>query len=83
MSVAAARGVILLTAAHYKLTIVELTPLEIKQSLTNNGHAPKAQVGRMVASLLKLPELPKSDDAVDGLACAIAAAGHLNLKSLL
>ncbi len=83
ISVAQARGVILLVAAHHHLDITELTPLQIKQSLTNSGQAPKDQVGRMVVNLLKLPQLPKPDDAVDGLACAIAAAGHLNLRSLL
>lgn len=83
ISVAQARGIIMLVAAHHHLDITELTPLEIKQSLTNNGHAPKEQVGRMVVSLLKLQQLPKPDDAVDGLACAMAAAGHLNLRSLL
>ena len=73
LKVAQARGVILLTAARHNLRLMELTPTQIKLALTSDGHAAKQQVGKMVMALLHLPKLPKPDDAVDALACAIAA----------
>ena len=74
IAVAEARGVLLATIGEQKLAWLEFTPLEIKQALTTSGRAAKPQVGRMVMKLLKLTALPKPDDAVDALACAICAS---------
>ncbi|MBI4090661.1 MAG: crossover junction endodeoxyribonuclease RuvC [Candidatus Komeilibacteria bacterium] len=73
ITVAHARGVILLTIARHHTLLAEYTPLEVKQSLTSYGHATKPQVGQMVKTLLKLSSLPQQDDAVDALAIAICA----------
>ncbi len=74
IAVAQARGVLLATAAKYKLPILEYTPLQVKQTLTGYGRAEKKQMQRMVQAVLKLTEMPKVDDSADALAIAICAA---------
>lgn len=76
ISVAEARGVILVTAAKHSLEIIEFTPLQVKQTLTGYGKADKQQVQRMVKSIMKLQCVPKPDDAADALAIAICAIHH-------
>jgi crossover junction endodeoxyribonuclease RuvC len=71
--VAQARGVILLVLAQHKLPLVEYTPAQIKQALTGYGNAEKHQVQAAVARELNLPEIPRPDDAADGLAVALTA----------
>ncbi len=72
MKVSEARGMVLFLAASKKLVVKEFTPLQIKIALTGYGKAEKRQVQAMVKAVLKLPVLPKSDDEVDAIACAIA-----------
>lgn len=72
--VAQARGVVLLTARKYKLSIVEFTPLQVKQAVSAYGKASKLQVQKMVKLILGLNKLPKPDDAADALAVAICGA---------
>ena len=71
-----ARGVVLLTARLNKVPIVEFTPLQIKQAVSTYGQASKGQVQRMVKMILNLKEIPKPDDAADGLAAAICASNN-------
>ncbi|OGE73953.1 MAG: crossover junction endodeoxyribonuclease RuvC [Candidatus Doudnabacteria bacterium RIFCSPLOWO2_02_FULL_42_9] len=78
MSVGQARGVIVVTAAEHKLKIIEVTPLQVKISATGYGKADKAQVHRMMQTVLKLKKNPKPDDAAD--AVAIAWSGISRLK---
>jgi crossover junction endodeoxyribonuclease RuvC len=68
-----ARGVILLTCHKSKIPIVELTPLQVKQTIAGFGRADKLQVQKMVKLLLNLKEIPKPDDAADALAIAISS----------
>ncbi len=74
IKVSQARGVILLTAAKNKSIIEEFTPLQVKQAVACYGRADKAQVQRMVKTLLNLKQIPKPDDAADALAIAICCA---------
>lgn len=74
MPVSEARGVILLTLAKKKLPIYEFSPLQVKMAIAGYGRADKKQVGRMVKEILRLDEIPKPDDAADGLAIAIACS---------
>ena len=76
--VAQARGVVLLAAAQNNLDLLEITPNEVKQSITGYGHADKQQVIFMVTKILNLPEPPAPDDAADALAIAIAASYESN-----
>lgn len=71
MTVAQARGVVLLCAMQNNLTIAEYTPMQIKQAITGYGRADKNQMQEMVRVLLQLKEVPKPDDAADALAAAI------------
>lgn len=71
MSVAQARGVVLLCGKQHKLDLFEYTPLQIKQALTGYGRAEKKQIQEMVRIILKLKEAPKPDDCADALAAAI------------
>ncbi|MFA6588419.1 MAG: crossover junction endodeoxyribonuclease RuvC [Patescibacteria group bacterium] len=74
MQVSEARGVILLALAEQKIKVHECTPQAVKQTLVSYGRAEKLQIQRMVKTLLKLPVIPKPDDAADALAIAITAA---------
>jgi crossover junction endodeoxyribonuclease RuvC len=71
MTVAQARGVVLLAGMQASLQIVEYTPLQIKQALTGYGRAEKKQIQEMVRVFLGLKEVPKPDDCADALAAAI------------
>lgn len=71
MTVAQARGVVLLCGKQANLPIHEYTPMQIKQAVTSYGKADKKQVQEMVRVILKLQEVPKPDDAADALAAAI------------
>ena len=74
ISVGQARGVAILAAYRAGIEVAEYTPLQVKQAITSYGRADKRQVQEMVRTLLKLPEIPRPDDAADGLAIAICHA---------
>lgn len=71
MTVAQARGVVLLCGMQAGLKISEYTPQQIKQALTGYGKAEKKQIQEMVKIILKLKIVPKPDDCADALAAAI------------
>jgi crossover junction endodeoxyribonuclease RuvC len=71
MTVAQARGVVLLAGQQAGLKIYEYTPLQIKQAITGYGRAEKKQIQEMVKVILQLKEVPKPDDCADALAAAI------------
>lgn len=77
ITVAQARGVVLLAGQQAGLSIHEYTPLQIKQSLTGYGRAEKKQMQEMVRVLLGLKDIPQPDDCADALAAAICHAGRL------
>lgn len=71
MTVAQARGVVLLAGQQAGIEIYEYTPLQIKQALTGYGRAEKKQIQEMVRAILQLKSIPKPDDCADALAAAI------------
>ena len=71
ISVAEARGVVLLVCKQHELPTFEYTPNEIKKTLTGYGSADKKQMQEMVKLHLDLTSIPKPDDAADALAAAI------------
>lgn len=77
ITVAQARGVVLLNAELHNLQLFEFTPLQIKQAITGYGKAPKSQMQQMVATILGLQSIPKPDDAADGLAVALCCQSSL------
>lgn len=80
LAVGQARGVCLLTLNLFKLPYFEMTPLQMKLSLTGYGQASKNQIGQMVKTVLKLKNIPRPDDAADALAIAIACGHYLGKK---
>lgn len=77
MTVAQARGVVLLCAMQAGLQIAEYTPMQIKQATTGYGKADKKQMQEMVRMLLGLREVPKPDDCADALAAALTHAQQM------
>jgi len=68
------RGVCIANVAEAGIPIFEYTPLQVKQAVVGYGRADKNQVQQMVKLILNLLEIPKPDDAADGLAIAICHA---------
>jgi crossover junction endodeoxyribonuclease RuvC len=75
ISVGQARGVAMLAAARHAVPCFDYTPQAVKKGVCGSGSADKAQVQRMVANLLGLPEPPAPDHAADAFAVAICHAG--------
>ncbi len=74
ITVAQARGVVLERIYNRNIKCLEFTPLQIKQAVTGYGKAKKEQVQETVKLWLKLDQIPKPDDAADGLAIALSVA---------
>ena len=67
-----ARGAICLACGERGLKLVSYPSTRIKKAVVGKGHAPKKQIGGMVANLLGLKGAPEYDDITDALATAIA-----------
>lgn len=74
ISVAHARGVLLLTVKKFCEEIYEYTPMQIKLAMTGYGLSKKGQVQEMTKNVLGLKKRPQPDDAADALAVAITHA---------
>ena len=74
ISVAHARGVILLAAYRAGVRVFEYTPLQVKQAVVGYGKAEKHQVMDMTRRLLRLDRMPRPDDAADAIAIALCHA---------
>ena len=74
INVAQSRGVILLAVRQAGLPIFEYKPMQVKQAVVGYGNATKHQVQDMTKRLLKLPAVPKPDDAADAVAIALCHA---------
>ncbi|MFN7989706.1 MAG: crossover junction endodeoxyribonuclease RuvC [Thermoanaerobaculia bacterium] len=70
-----ARGVLLLALARASLPVHEVTPAEIKKTVTGTGQADKEQVRRMVLALLGPPS-GSGRLALDAADAAAAAMTH-------
>lgn len=74
ISVAQARGVILLACCQSNVEVFEYTPSQVKQAVVGYGKARKTQVMDMVKRILQLQDVPKPDDAADAVAIALCHA---------
>lgn len=74
ITVAEARGILIIAAMNAGIPVFEYTPLQVKQAVTGYGRADKNQVQQMIKILLNLEKIPKPDDAADALAIAICHA---------
>ena len=75
LSLAHARGVILLKFSEKQLPIHEYQALKVKQTVVGAGRADKGQIKHMVKILLKIND-PLQEDQADALAVALTHA-HL------
>lgn len=82
IAVAHARGVAMLSCVKRCGKLFEYTPMQIKQALTGYGKADKKQMQQVVASLLKLKNIPRPDDAADALGVALCHAFTSRFSSL-
>lgn len=69
--VSQASGVIFLTAAKNNLPVCTFTPLQVKMFVAGHGWAEKEKVQKRIKTILRLKEIPKSDDAADAIAVAL------------
>ena len=69
-----ARGVICLAARQADVSVVNLSAKRIKQSVTGNGNASKAQVQRAVQQFFSLGRPPHPPDVADALAAGLCYA---------
>jgi crossover junction endodeoxyribonuclease RuvC len=74
LSVGQARGAVLVAAASAGVACSEYAPAHVKSAVCGHGRADKAQVQRMVKTILALDETPAPTHAADALAVAICHA---------
>ena len=82
-AVGQARGVVLLASGQRGIPTRSYTPQQVKGAVCGHGRAGKDQVGRMVARLLGLSEIPSPDHAADALAVAICECNRVPLDRAL
>ncbi len=78
-----ARGIICLISVKAHLPLFEYAATRVKKAIVGQGLASKAQVQRMVTTILGLRQLPKYQDITDALALAIAHSYINKTKSQL
>ena len=74
VGVAQARGAILNVLEECAVPVFEYKPSQVKVILTGYGNADKAQIGRMLAAQVKLPDGRLDDHARDAIAIALCHA---------
>lgn len=80
MSVGQASGLAMAEAASRGIGVTEYSPNEAKLAVAGYGGADKAQMQRMVKTLLRLDRTPKPADAADAAALALCHLAHLGLR---
>lgn len=74
-----AAGVVMLAADQAGVPVLELTPTDVKLSVTGDGGADKDGVTRLVTAQLRLADRPRPADAADALAVALAALARVRV----
>lgn len=67
------RGALMMLFLKNKITVKELTPIEVKRYITGTGKAEKHLVQQMVMKIFGLQQMPEYNDAADALAMAYIA----------
>lgn len=80
IAVGEARGAAIVAMRKHTNNLFEYTPMQIKHADTGYVKSDKRQVQQMVKLLLNLPEIPRPDDAADGLAIAITHAHSMRMR---
>lgn len=82
ISVAQARGVILLAGYRQGLPVIDVTPLQVKQQIAGYGRAKKMQVIEMIMKIMKITKKISPDDAADALAVGLTAIYYMEHKKM-
>lgn len=80
ITLAHARGVVMLAAETRGVPIAELPPAEVKKAVTGSGRATKEQMQRAVMNQCGLATMPEPPDVADAI--AIALCGGRRLRGL-
>jgi crossover junction endodeoxyribonuclease RuvC len=72
-----ARGVVYLAARQLGVSVLALSPSEVKRAMTGNGSAGKAQVQRAVQTVLGLKDLPRPSHVADALGLAVTGLARV------
>jgi crossover junction endodeoxyribonuclease RuvC len=78
--VAQAAGVAMVEAVAAGCEVVEYSPNQVKQAVAGYGAADKAQIGRMVQTLLGIAVPLRPVDAADAVALALCHLAHAPLR---
>jgi crossover junction endodeoxyribonuclease RuvC len=78
--VAQAAGVAMVEAVAAGCEVVEYSPNQVKQAVAGYGAADKAQIGRMVQTLLGIAAPLRPADAADAVALALCHLAHAPLR---
>lgn len=81
MGVGQASGVAMAAAVGAGAEVFEYSPTQIKKAVTGWGGADKEQMGKMVQTLLGLPQPLKPVDAADAVAAALCHLAHAPNRS--
>lgn len=76
MGVGQASGVAMVAGVGAGAQVFEYSPTQIKKAVTGWGGADKEQMGRMVQTLMRLPNPLKPVDAADAMAVALCHLAH-------
>lgn len=80
LKLAQARSAVICAGFNAQLELGEYSPKTIKKAVVGKGSADKQQMQHMMQLLLKLDELPQSDEA-DALAIAMCHANHMQVRA--
>jgi crossover junction endodeoxyribonuclease RuvC len=80
IGVAQAAGIAMAEGATRGLEVAEYSPNEVKQAICGFGSADKAQVERMVRTLLRIEQPLRPADASDAVALALCHLAHEPLR---
>lgn len=72
IAVAEICGIIKFLAKENNAKIIEMTPIQIKSSITSYGRADKNSVNKLISKIIKLPNRKILDDEIDAIAIAIS-----------
>lgn len=74
IEVAQTRGVLMMLTAENNVSILELTPAEIKMNITGRGNSDKKAVAQMSCRILGIEKIKGPDDVSDAVAAALSAS---------
>lgn len=76
MKVSEVRGMIIYLGVCAGVEIINITPLQVKMSLTGYGRASKSQVSTIISKLIHVPIGPRHDDENDAIAIALTGTTY-------